>query len=256
MSAVFSGSYRLIVFVLLFMMATISLKACDSTIIELLTGSSAQKDLTARILAISQRMQQAAGHLKSYNHAAAASLHREVMEHWLYVASQIGVNKVAAEEDQKTSSQLMILVSKDLGLIRRKLDSSDLLLIHEIVEACITRMALITAIVNRQPRITAFLELELALYKVRPFANSLEAYSAALASSGFSSSIEKILPKLPSEFSKTSKSLEEAYQQLLASVGSDSGHLSKETIHAQQQLLNLFVGFKHNLLKTDFFKPQ
>lgn len=228
--------------------------ACDSSMLEILTGSSSQQSVTAKILAVSQKMQQAANLLKSFNHAAASRLHGEVMEDWLYIASQVAIDLRGSAADSLEFSSLLMQIAQDLGRVRRKLESDQLDYIHEILEACITRMSLVSAIINGQQRVREFLEIELLLYGIRPLFSDLAVLTAMAGSSTLIARLAAMQPHLATETAVMIPVLGNLYQDYCQSLQLDRSKVSSATQAAFQKLLNHFVKFKQTLLNSNYFK--
>ena len=146
--------------------------ACDSSMLAILTGSSIQKEITTKTLAICQKIQLTGDYLNSFNIAAARKLHREVMENWLQTATELTtLSTQNTDPGFAPVSGLLMNISRDLGKVRRQLDEDDMTLIHETLEATITRISLVSAIMNDHQKMQKFLDIELAIFSLRPFFN-------------------------------------------------------------------------------------
>ena len=135
----------------------------------------------------------------------------------------------------------------------RQLDKDDLTLIHETLELAITRMSLVSAIINKKEKIKKFIELEMCLYLIRPRFNELKTLKKLFAKSDFSGKLASIKPGLLSNSGQMLSELEELNDSFLASLTQDTNKLSVSTKKCFQKLLNKFVLFKQNLLNNNYF---
>lgn len=233
---------------------SLPLSACDSTILELLTGTNAQQSITTRILAVSQKIQQSASLLKSFNHAAASNLHREVMENWLYIAAQITATPPVAAENAAEFSDLLIEIARDLGQVRRKLDGNQSDFIHEILEACITRMSLVSALINDNPKVKEFLQIELMIYCLRPFFADLTTLTRMTAESGIAAKLTGLRPRLSPQAADLASEIVAGFDNYRISLQKDQEVVSIATQQLFQGMLNSFIRFKQHLLNESYFK--
>ncbi len=221
--------------------------ACDSSMLEILTGSSRQSQLTTMMLAVSQKMQQTGGLLKAFNNAAAASLHHEIMENWLSITSKV------AGSEKSQGSDLMIRISRDLGQIRRQLATADLEMIHENIEACITRVSLVCAILNNHQVMRQFLEMELDIFQLRPVANDQNRLRELMANCNLEKQLSEFEPGIASAAPKMVATLNESYQLLKESLEKPDFE-QQTTARLLQSLVNNYINFKKYLLNIDFFR--
>ncbi|HNX74146.1 MAG TPA: hypothetical protein PLM07_02550 [Candidatus Rifleibacterium sp.] len=221
--------------------------ACDSSMLEILTGSSKQSQLTSMMLAVSQKMQQTGSLLKAFNNAAATSLHHEIMENWLSITSKV------AGSEKSESSNLMIRISRDLGQIRRQLASADLEMIHERIEACITRVSLVCAILNNHQVMRRFLEIELDIFQLRPVVNDQKKLRELLVNCDLEKQLSEFEPGVASAAPKMLATISDTFKLFKESIEKPNFE-QQTTLRLLQSLVNHYIDFKKYLLNIDFFK--
>lgn len=231
------------------------LSACDSSMLEILTGNSAQQDLTIRMLAITQKMQQTGSFLNAFNKAAADKLHREIMENWLSITSMIP--SLPTDNSQvKECSELMMRISRDLGKIRRLLEENDAATIHEEIEACITRISLVSAIFSNHQRMRSFLEIELAIFQLRPVMSDIDNLKMLLQSSNLPAMLANFATGPASSSVLLINNVIDCLNSFLQAVEIASPSSSISITKAMPALLNSFISLKQHLLNTGFFRNQ
>ncbi len=239
---------------LLSMSTAVACKACDSSMLAILTGSSMQKEITTKNLAICQKIQQTGDYLNGFNIAAARKLHHEVMENWLQTATELTTTAAQnAGPDSGKISGLLMSVSRDLGKVRRQLDEDDMTLIHETLEATITRISLMSAMINGHEKMRKFLAIELAIFSLRPFFNDLTELRKLTG--------KNLLQKANAEFrllpavSETAEleRLDALFADFCSRLSTDEKQLPASGLAAFQSLQNYFINFKQSLLNRKFF---
>lgn len=228
--------------------------ACDSTILELLSGESSQQEITGLLLSLSKKMQQTANVLKSYNNAAASKLHLQIMEDWLKISSKITANAHTLTPTYPQFSNFLMQVARDLGQVRRKLEDKRLDYIHEILESCITRMSLISAMINGKQRIVRFLEAELLIYNLRPFFGDLVTLKKKMSNSNLTLKLEQIGKNVSPEASQMIPALSKFYEIFRESIEQEKIEISMGTMAIFQNFLNNFIKFKRKLLNESYFR--
>lgn len=226
--------------------------ACDSTVLAMLTGTSKQQRATTQLLAVTQKLQIEGNNLNAFNIAAAKNMHNEVMQNWLQIASEITVNPPVEEKHKKDFSDLMIIISRDLGKVRRIMNASGTPYIHENIEATITRISMLGAIINNSEKTWDFLTIELALYGPRPLFGELEKTRKATGDLEFAN-VLKPIENIENTKSMQSELVKEyrTYQTMLAS---ETEKVSQKTFAKYQDCLNLFVKIKQQLLADKYFE--
>lgn len=227
---------------------------CDSTILELLTGASAQQSTIKKILSISQKMQKAANLLKSFNHAAANKLHQEVLEEWLAVPSQLAANSSSSIANKDELAPYLKDIAQELGLVRKKLEQNQLGYIHEILETCITRMSLVCALISGRRKVISFLEIELPIYSLRPLFGDICRLKAATESFAILERLNIFQKQISSKSGEMTAKLSNLFKIFADSLEKDTNDVSTTTLTAYQDFLNQFVKFKQNLLNEDYFQ--
>ncbi len=221
--------------------------------LEILTGMSAQKQLTTRMLAVSQKMQQTGNLLNAFNIAAANRLHQEVMENWLSITSQI--QSLSDEIRTPQIVSLLIAISQDMGQIRRQLESESLTMIHEIIEACITRISLACAGLNNHKTMHGFLEIELEIFQLRPHLKDHRALKIMVDSSSLPQRLATFLPGTASAAPAMIAKMTDNFQKL-RDVLSATDPPESSLQRLMQSLVSQFIELKQYLLNANFFKQQ
>ncbi len=225
--------------------------ACDSSMLEILTGMSAQKQLTTRMLVVSQKMQQTGTLLNAFNIAAAAKMHQEVMENWLSITSQI--QSQASEVRYSPIVSLLIAISQDLGQIRRQLESGNLDMIHEIIEVCITRISLACAGLNDHRSMRDFLEIELEIFQMRPHMNDRQLLKNKIDSSSLPQRLSTFLPETASAAPAMIADMTDNFNKIRNALSETD--LSESAVqNLMQSLVSQFIALKQYLLNANFFK--
>jgi hypothetical protein len=226
---------------------------CDSSVLEILTGTSVQNETIARILAISQKIQQAAAALKAFNHASAKRMHHEAMEHWLYVASRITAEKLAPESKTDEFSNLMVAIAGDLGNVRRSLEKKNYDYLHEILEACITRMSLVAALMEKKSVVAVFLRFELEIYSLRPFFGEPDKLRVMSSESRFADRLHDLQGLVPPDAVAALANLGQQYERFADSLKKNDAVLD-ESHRMHVTLVNSFVQLKGKLIDSGFFR--
>ena len=226
--------------------------ACDSTVLAMLTGSSQQERATTQLLAVTQKLQIEGNNLNAFNIEAAKNMHNEVMQNWLQIASEITVNPPVEEKHKKDFSGLMIVISRDLGKIRKIMNVSGTPYVHENIEATITRISMLGALINNSEKTWDFLNIELVLYGPRPlFGELLKIRKATenidivnvLTPINTIDALKSMITDLVTEY--------KIYQSLLKE---ETEKVSAKTLTKYQDCLNLFVKIKQQLLADKYFE--
>ncbi len=222
--------------------------SCDSAILALLTGKDSNSVFVTRLLAISQRLQLEGEALNGFNIAAAKKQHKEILEAWLYTVSEAYTSIEVPKDYAGEYSRLLIEVAKDLGQIRKKLSADSLELIHEIIEACITKISLIGAIVSQQFKVYEFLKLELAIFEPRCFIKDFEKFTKMTGFEGFKSKMEKVLNGSSEKQRVISEQLFEKIEYFKKRLGS-SGKVEGKCLTDYIALVDTFILLKKQILE-------
>lgn len=246
---------RLFTVLLLVLCRLPAIMACDSSMLEILTGKSTQKELTVKMLAVSQKMQQTGSLLKAFNNSAARKLHREIMENWLNITSIIP-SLPAKDTGETAGSDLTIRISRDLGQIRRQLEDNNFANIHELIEACITRISLVCAIFNDHHAIRSFLAIELEIFQLRPLTSDHQSLQNLVKSSRLQGLLDKFASENAIASTPLIKNISEAFNSFKTIVETGISPVQSSVTTALQTLVNSFIALKQHLLSTDFFKKS
>jgi len=227
---------------------------CDTSMLELLTGSSSQESVNAKLLIISSKMQVTAATAQAFNHAAAEKMHHEVMESWLYVASQITTNPPGQASGKSGFNSLIVEISRELGNIRQQIARRELEDVHDRLEVCVTRMSLLAAMIDGNHRMSDFLRLELVVLGLRPVARLFEQGREALLTSD--------LPTMLADLQLTGSQLvidkiavlRELAVALRNSVQSDQKRFATATLTGYLLLYQEFAALKRLLLAEKYFQ--
>ncbi|GAB1352491.1 MAG TPA: hypothetical protein PLK28_06985 [Candidatus Rifleibacterium sp.] len=239
---------------LLSLAAASPVRACDSSMLTILTGSSIQKEITTKTLAICQKIQQTGEYLNGFNIAAARRLHREVMENWLQTATELTtLTSQNSNPGFSPVSGLLMNISRDLGKVRRQLDSDDMTLIHEILEATITRISLVSAVINDHQKMRKFLDIELAIFSLRPFFGDHTELQKLIGENHLHRATAEFRPLLLASETAELDQLDAHFNIFHAASGGSENRLSPAGHAAFQVLLNRFISFKQSLLNRQFF---
>lgn len=239
---------------LLLLSMTFPCQACDSSMLAILTGSSIQKEITTKALAICQKIQQTGDYLNGFNIAAARKLHHEVMENWLQTATEL--TALSTQNQVPYSSQisgLLMNVSRDLGKIRRQLDEDNMNLVHETLEATITRISLVSAMISGHEKMRKFLDIELAIFSLRPFFNDLAELQKLTGEKRLQKANTEFRPLLSASETAELDRLDALSADFYAILPTEEKQLQASGIAAFQNLKNHFISFKQSLLNRQFF---
>lgn len=214
----------------------------------LLTGTSSNAVFVTRLLAISQRLQLEGEALNGFNIAAAKSQHQEILEAWLYTVSEAHTSVEVAPDYSKEYSRLLIEVAKDLGLVRKKLAANSLEFIHEIIEACITKISIIGAIVSEQLKVYEFLKLELAIFEPRCFLGDGKLFVEKLDLGDFEEKMVQMLDKTSEKQMSVSRQLFEKIAHFKSAL---DDHVVPEArwLATYAELVDAFILLKKQLLE-------
>ncbi|MBU1107062.1 MAG: hypothetical protein KKB51_10370 [Candidatus Riflebacteria bacterium] len=245
---------NVLVFGTLFLLATANAAiCCDNTLLELLTGSTPEASISARLLVISSKMQVTAGYARAFNNAAADKMHHEVMESWLYVASQITSNPPGQAAGDPDFHAVIVQISRDLGSIRQKILQRQLDDVHDQLEVCVSRMSLLAAIINGHQRMRDFLRFELLVLTLRPCSRLFESRKVAIISSDFILVLTSLdLPESLQVIEKIA-SLKSLYQTLSDRTYADQNCFNAVTQTAYLALYNEFSVLKKLLVAEKYF---
>ncbi len=228
--------------------------ACDSSMLAILTGSSIQKEITVKTLAICRKIQQTGDYLNSFNIAAARKLHHEVMENWLQTATELStLSNQNTGTDLAPVSGLLVNISRDMGKIRRQLDADDTSLIHETLEAMITRISLVSAIINGHQKMRKFLDIELAVFSLRPFFNDRAELKNLTSENQLNKANAEFRALITASESAELDQLEELFADFCVTLAGNENQLSASGLAKFQLLQNRFVSFKQSLINRQFF---
>jgi len=172
------------------------------------------------------------------------------MENWLQIVSELYSNNLVSNDYKEEFSAILIEVAKDLGAVRKNLNINNTISLHEIIEAGITKISLLGAIINDNKHIYEFLKLELDIYKPRQYINDFEKFSQMTDFIDFD---EKI-----GEFKKSySEKAVILADELLQSFKVYSGIIKNKDkdkyIIAYNNFVNAFVLLKKQLLDDKYF---
>lgn len=238
----------------LLLSATLPAPACDSSMLAILTGSSLQKEITAKTLAICQKIQQTGDYLNSFNIAAARKLHREVMENWLQTATELTtLSTQSTDPGFAPVSGLLMNISRDLGKVRRQLDEDDMTLIHETLEATITRISLVSAIMNGHRKMQKFLDIELAIFSLRPFFNDRAELQKLAGENYLHKAGSEFRPFITASESAELDRFDAMFANFRTTLGTGENQLTASELATFQSLQNHFISFKQALLNRQFF---
>lgn len=232
------------------------LQACDSSMLEILTGSNPGESLSAMLLSVSLKMQNVANYIKGFNNAAAENLHREVMEAWLNIASQITLNYPGFASENADFNGYMIQIARDLGAVRRKLASQELENAHDILEVCVTRMSLLSAIINKQKKIREFLELELNILTLRPLNQEPAELKRSIENFDLPEKLACLQLNKLSESKKFGADLTSSFKTFYKSISVPGSKISTEVKIVYQKVLDEFIKLKHALLAAGYFQDS
>lgn len=140
-------------------------KACDSTILALIAGEDLNASTVSKFLSISEKLEKEGDMLNAYDIANAKQIHKEIMQNWLKLVVELGSAPMVPDNYKKEFSSILSEVAKDLGRVRKKLETNNLVNIHEIIEGSVTKISILGAQINNKPQIYNFLQLELLVYK-------------------------------------------------------------------------------------------
>lgn len=209
-----------------------------------------------RLLAISQRLQLEGDSLNAFNLATAKNQHQEILEAWLQTVSDAHTSVEIARVYQDEYSRLLLEVAKDLGKIRKKLLANSLDLIHEIIEACITKISIIGAIASEKQLVYQFLQLELAVFAPRPFIKDSTLFNDMLKSTNIEEKLMPLTPRFSNESQLLSHnliSMFNAFKLVLATISSDE-KVSLKQFSAYNEVVDSFILLKKKLLDEHFLE--
>ncbi|KAF1080898.1 MAG: hypothetical protein GQF41_2712 [Candidatus Rifleibacterium amylolyticum] len=229
------------------------LPACDNTLLELMTGSSAQAEINEKLLVISSKMQVTATLSQAFNHAAAEKLHHEAMDSWLYVAAQITSNPPGQAAEDAGFSSLLVDISRDLGFVRQQIAARQLEDVHDRLEICVSRMSLLAAMINGNQRMKQFLGFEILLLGLRPLPLFFEQSRNAIANADFITALTGLNLPETVDIKEKAASLADNFKRLKESASADGGAFSRQTLTAYLTLYNEFSAMKKLLLAEKYF---
>lgn len=227
-----------------------SLYACDSTILSLLTGTTQHSVVVTKMLAVSQKLQLEGEMLNAFNIAGAKNMHKEIMENWLQIVSELYSNNLVSNDYKEEFSAILIEVAKDLGAVRKNLNINNTISLHEIIEAGITKISLLGAIINDNKHIYEFLKLELDIYKPRQYINDFEKFSQMTDFIDFD---QKIGEFKKSYSEKAAIQADELLQSFKVYSGIIKNKDKDKYIIAYNNFVNAFVLLKKQLLDDKYF---
>ena len=238
---------------LAFSQVPFSLQACDSSMLEILTGTSSQKELTVKMLAITLKLQTTASYLKAFNTAAARKLHQETMENWLSITASLP-SMPASDSELIDSANLPVKISRSMGQIRKQIESDDTTNIHELIEACISRISLVSAIINKHDKICHFLEIELEIFELRLLANNREEAQKKLESSALEKNLQKLRQQQAGIAEEFLQNFESYFSRLQDSIRDTADNYSGISAPSLDELVGSFIKLKQHLLNSGYFK--
>lgn len=232
------------------------LSACDSTLLELLTGSNAQETFSEKFLVISSKMQVTATLSQAFNHAAAEKMHHEVMDSWLYVASQITSNPPGSATADPGFHATVVNISRELGLIRQQLSRRELDHVHDQLEICVSRISLLAAMISGHQPMKDFLGFELLTLERRPQRQSFASSQAEIVATEFVKVLDGLnLPDTGAVAEKVT-SLKHLFEKFRSSVSNDRSTFSRSSMATYLEIYNEFSALKKLLLAENYFVRQ
>lgn len=220
--------------------------SCDNTLLLLLTGDSQEDSILRKLSHVSGEMQKTAEFVQGFNHAAALSVHMEVLNKWVYIVTLI-TSSPSTYSASDVYMPIVTKISQELGRIRRLLNDRKLEHVHGLLELSVARLSLLSAlIVNGPDNIRHFIELEILIFGSRPGVSSdidicIERFNSLL----------KILD-LPEKEEVTNK-FNDVRVKLKSFLKTDINDNAVKTMLAYQNLYNSFVSAKQLLLSTGYF---
>ena len=149
----------------IFFFFTIPCYACDNTLLTILAGKNVNELNVAKFLAISEKLQKEGDMLTAFNLASAKQIHKEVLQKWLSLVSELGGSPVVKKIYREEYTKFLSEIAKDLGVIRKRLMKEKLDNVHEIIENCVTKISILGAQINEQVTVYNFLKFELLVYE-------------------------------------------------------------------------------------------
>lgn len=233
-----------------------SLLACDSTILAILAGENINTTTVNKFLAVSNKLQAEGEMLNAYNLAAAKQLHKEIMENWLKLVSELGSAPMVPREHKEEFIAILSEVAKDLGKVRKKLQTDSLTAIHEIIENAVIKISILGAQINNKPQIYNFMKFELRVYKPGIYLDDSSVFLKEVALGD----LENELSALSNKFSKTALKLADSFIETLAKHRQTIKDAEKNKINVDKiaisynDLKNTYVAMKQQLLSDGYFK--
>lgn len=241
-------------FVLVLVHAPLAI-SCDNTMLELITGSSAQESVSTSLLVISSKMQVVAAVSQAFNHAAAEAKHQEVMESWLYIASQITTNPPGHAAEDPDFHDTIVSISRDLGNVRQLLLQRQLDDVHDCLEICVSRMSLLAAMINGNQCMKNFLRFELLTFSFRPIVPDSAAWRHALLTVDYDAAINRLALPESAEIAARILPLKIAFAALRKNVEAEPKILGKSNLSVYLAFYNEFSALKKQLLAEKYFNP-
>lgn len=226
---------------------------CDNTMLELITGSNAQESVSASLLVISSKMQVTATISQAFNHSAAEAKHREVMESWLYIVSQISSNPPGHAGEDPDFHDTIVSISRDLGHVRQQLMQRQLDGVHDRLEICVSRMSLLAAMINGHQRMKDFLRFELLTLGFRPIESEFALCKNAILTFDYDADINHLALTDSLEVVERVLALRSAFAALQKNVEAETQVFGKATLTAYLTLYNEFSALKKQLLTEKYF---
>lgn len=229
---------------------------CDNTMLELITGSSAQESVSASLLVISSKMQVTATVAQAFNHAAAEAKHQEVMESWLYIASQITSNPPGHAGEDPDFHETIVSISRDLGNIRQQLLQRQLDDVHDCLEICVSRLSLLAAMINDHQLMKDFLRFELLTLGLRPIVSDFASCKKAILAVDYGAAINKLVLPGSTEIAMRISALEITFAALHKNVEIETETFGRATLTAYRAFYNEFAALKMLLLAEKYFNSR
>ncbi len=231
-------------------------RACDSTLLEILTGSSPEQSVAEKLLVISSKMQVTAALSQAFNHASAEKQHHEVMDLWLHVAAQITSNPPGNAGSDSGFHPLITQISRDLGTVRQQIVARQMEVVHDRLEICVSRMSLLASIITGHKRMREFLEFELLVLGLRPLLQSFEESRAAVVATDFAAALASLNLPETSDINDQAFALKKQFATFRDSFADDQKAFSNATLTSYLALYNEFSALKKLLLAAKYFSDS
>ena len=238
------------------LLGTTPVFACDSTILAILAGENLNTSTVNKFLSVSDRLQAEGDMLNAYNIAAAKQIHSEVMQNWLKIVSELGTAPMVPTNYREEFVSLLPEISKDLGKVRKKLQTDSLVSIHEIIETSVIKISILGAQINNKPLIYDFMKFELMVYKPGIYLED----SLKFTKETKLDNLENIIFELKKNYSEKSSKLADDFveilqtHRLLAQKVENKAAAIEKLITSYNDLKNSFVKMKQQLLDDGYFK--